>query len=62
MCVDGNKGANANYEPNSLGLATEDKSKKLSEFEVKGKVGKYPYTHPNTDYEQPRTLFRKVMN
>ena len=31
-------------------------------MDVKGKTGRYPYSHPNCDYEQPRTLFRKVMN
>lgn len=25
-----------------------------------GQAGRYEFTHPNTNYEQPRTLFRKV--
>jgi len=39
----------------------EDPSSKQAPFDVSGKTGRYKFTHPNTDYEQPRTLFRKVM-
>lgn len=29
---------------------------------MKGEAGKHVYSHPNDNYEQPRALFRKVMN
>jgi catalase len=29
---------------------------------VTGQTGRYKYSHPNCDFEQPRILFRKVMN
>jgi catalase len=51
-----------NYEPNSHGGPVEDPSKKWHTFPVTGAVGRYKHTHPNDDFEQPRALFRKVMN
>ena len=27
-----------------------------------GKAGRYPYSHPNDNYEQPRELFRRVFD
>ena len=27
-----------------------------------GEAGRYPHQHPNTNYEQPRELFRKVFD
>ena len=27
-----------------------------------GEAGRYPYQHPNDNYEQPRALFRKVFD
>lgn len=40
----------------------EDPTKKWKESPVKGDAGRYKYQHPNDDFEQPRILFRKVMN
>jgi catalase len=59
--VNGNQGSGPNYEPNTLNGPAEDPSKKLAAFAVSGNAGRYAYQHPNTDYEQPRTLFRKIM-
>ena len=58
--VNGNYGSAHNYEPNSLGGPKEDPSYAQSRFEVTGKAGRYAYTHPNTYFEQPRTLWEKV--
>lgn len=64
MTVNGNQGGGPNYEPNSLGGPTEDKSYKWSQFKVDGLIGRHDHknNHPNDDYEQPRTLFRKVFS
>ena len=51
-----------NYEPNSLNGPTEDKKYKWAQQTMNGKTGRYPYEHPNDNFEQPRALFRKVMN
>jgi catalase len=29
---------------------------------LSGKTGRYAHDHPNDNYEQPRTLFRKVFS
>lgn len=39
------------YEPNSFGGPVEDPSTKFKEYQLEGKVGRYPYMHPNDDYE-----------
>lgn len=59
--VNGNQGSGPNYEPNTLGGPVQDPTKKQQQFPVTGLAGRYPHQHPNTDYEQPRTLFRKIM-
>jgi catalase len=58
--VNGNYGGAPNYEPNSLNGPKEDPSVAWSKSAVSGQVGRYAYTHPNTYYEQPRTLWTKV--
>jgi catalase len=59
--VNGNYGSTVNYEPNSVpGSAVEDPSKAWAKYPVSGEVGRYPHSHPNTYYEQPRTLWEKV--
>jgi catalase len=60
--VNGNQGSAPNYEPNTLNGPVEDPSKKWAPVAVSGQVGRFAYQHPNTDYEQPRILFRKVFN
>jgi len=58
--VNGNYGGAPNYEPNSLNGPKEDPKFAWAKYPVSGEVGRYAYTHPNTYYEQPRTLWQKV--
>jgi len=60
--MNGNAGSQLNYEPNSFSGPVEDNSKKWHSQPVTGKIGRYKHSHPNTDYEQPGVLFRKVLN
>lgn len=60
-CSNGNQGSEANYEPNSI----EDTPKPAPEFsqkqyKVQGLAGRHRYQHPNSDYEQAGTLYRRV--
>jgi len=50
-----------NYWPNSLGGPEPDPTAAEPQFEVSGKVGRHPYSHPNDDFIQPRNLYEKVM-
>ena len=67
MTVNGNQGAAPNYEPNSLpkshSNAVEDKTghATLQAYHVEGAVGRYPFQHPNSDFEQPGAFYRKVL-
>lgn len=62
MCVNGNYGAEPNYEPNSLeGTAKECPAAKPSQYQVSGLVAHHPQAHPNDDFEQAGALYRKVM-
>ena len=49
--VNGNRGSQHNYEPNSLGGPMEEKSYKWSQETLSGEYGRYPYLHPNDNYE-----------
>jgi len=40
----------------------ENKAYAQHKFPVTGEAGRYAYQHPNDNYEQPRTLFRKVFS
>lgn len=60
--VNGNQGSGPNYEPNSLNGPVEDPSKKWAATAISGHVGRHDYQHPNTNYEQARTLFRQVFD
>jgi catalase len=51
MCVNGGKGGNPNYEPNSLNGPVEDKSYAISGEILSGKVGRYNHDHPNDNFE-----------
>lgn len=62
MVVNGNGGSVANYEPNTRDGPVQDESKAWSKQAVSGTTGRFAYTHPNDNFEQPRALFRKVMN
>jgi catalase len=50
-----------NYYPNSFGGPKPDPTAKWPNLDVSGKTARFPYSHPNDDYVQPRALFRKVM-
>ena len=50
-----------NYYPNSFGGPAPDPSAKWPTYELKGKWGRYVYTHPNDDFVQPAALYNKVM-
>jgi catalase len=43
MTVNGNGGGLPNYEPNSMGGPTEDKSFAWSQQTVSGSIGRYPH-------------------
>lgn len=65
MRVDGNGGSEPNYEPNSIkgGVNTYsvDKDARFEPYRVTGLVARHRPNHPNCDFSQPGTLFRKVM-
>jgi catalase len=62
MSVNGSGGRAENYEPRTASGPVEDKKFAWHAHPVSGTTGRYPYQHPNDNYEQPRALFRKVMN
>jgi catalase len=63
MTVNGGNGSLPNYEPNSVsGTPVENRVYSWATEEMQGKAGRYPHMHPNDNYEQPRTLFRKVFD
>ncbi|OXB72607.1 UNVERIFIED_CONTAM: hypothetical protein H355_007853 [Colinus virginianus] len=63
MCIDGNKGPELNYDPNSLlKAAKQDKEYAVSgSAVVSGSIFRHPQRHPNDDFEQPRNLYKHVM-
>ena len=61
MCVNGSKGSTPNYEPNSVeGTPKQSAAYAEARQELSGACGRYPYEHPNDNYEQPRMLFNNV--
>lgn len=62
MRVDANGGDGPNYWPNSFGGPAPDPKAAEPLFDVSGQAGRYPYIHPNSDFVQPGTLFKKVMS
>jgi len=58
--VNGNGGGAVNYEPNSLGGPVEDPKFAWHKYPASGEIGRHKLAHPNTNYEQPRTLWKKV--
>jgi len=60
--VTNNNGSAVNYEPNSFGGPTEDPTCHWKAQGVSGECGRFKYQHPNDDYEQPRSFFRKALN
>jgi catalase len=61
MRVDHNGGNGPNYWPNSFNGPSPDPTAGEPMFDVAGKAGRHPYTHPNDDFVQAGTLYRKVM-
>lgn len=61
MRVDGNQGSKPNYEPNSMGTFTFDQRARYSPYRITGLVARHKPNHPNSDFEQPGELFRRVM-
>jgi len=57
-----NGGAEVNYEPNSRHGPKEAPQTSWARSEISGATGRFLHNHPNDDTEQPRNLFRKVMN
>lgn len=63
MNIAGSHGATPNYEPTAFNGPKEGGAAyKIHAQPVNGPLGRYAYTHPNTNYEQPRTLFNKVFD
>lgn len=60
MNVNGNQGSGPNYEPNTLNGPVQNSSYAWKKFDTTGQAGRYSYVHPNSDFEQPNILFRKV--
>eukprot|EP00002_Diphylleia_rotans_P028023 TRINITY_DN564_c0_g1_i2.p2 TRINITY_DN564_c0_g1~~TRINITY_DN564_c0_g1_i2.p2 ORF type:complete len:482 (+),score=81.35 TRINITY_DN564_c0_g1_i2:1653-3098(+) len=58
MVVNGNQGSAPNYEPNSFGGPTQDKSVSWHAAPLSGTVTQTPRAHPNSDYEQAGNLYR----
>lgn len=55
-------GKTTNYEPTQFSGPKEDKQYAIHKQPVEGPIGRYAYTHPNDNYEQPRALFNKVFD
>ena len=63
MTVNGGNGSQPNYEPNSVsGTPVQNPVYAWKTENMVGQAGRYPYQHPNDNYEQPRALFRKVFD
>jgi len=56
----GNQGSMVNHEPNTQGGPKEDPTYAWSKEHINGMTGRFALTHPNTYFEQPRTLWNKV--
>ena len=62
MRVDNGGGGGPNYWPNSSGGPQPDPKSGEPHFELSGEAGRYPFKHPNDDFVQAGTLYRKVMS
>jgi len=61
MRFDSNGNGAPNYYPNSFGGPEPDIQTAEPIYQISGKVARQAYTHPNNDFVQPGTLYRKVM-
>lgn len=62
MSVQGNQGSNPNYEPNSHKTFDFRTDARYAPYRVTGVIGRFKPAHPNDDFAQPGSLFRKVMS
>jgi len=62
MTVNGNQGGAPNYEPNSMNGPKENPKFAEHSYKLEGTVGRHKMAHPNCHYEQPRTLYNKVLS
>jgi catalase len=62
MVVNGNQGSRPNYEPNSFAGPFQNEKYHIAPFKVTGLVQRYVPKHPNCDFAQPGSLYRKVMS
>ncbi|MGB7062339.1 MAG: catalase [Candidatus Zixiibacteriota bacterium] len=62
MRVDNGGGGGPNYWPNSSGGPEPDPKTGEPRFELSGDAGRFPFKHPNDDFVQAGTLYRKVMS
>jgi catalase len=62
MRVDSNGAGAPNYWPNTFGGPAPDPTAGEPPFELEGEAGRFPYKHPNDDFEQAGLLYRKVMS
>jgi catalase len=62
MVVNGGKGGNPNFEPNSMGGPVADLSYAIQGEHLNAKVGRYAHDHPNDNYEQVRALWNNVFS
>ena len=61
MRVDANGEGGPNYWPNSFGGPAPQPAAGEPPFELSGQAGRHPFTHPNDDFVQAGTLYRRVM-
>ena len=59
--VNGNHGAKKNYEPNTPQPFTFTDRSKISTLPLRGQIGRFKPAHPNNDFAQGGTLYRKIM-
>jgi len=62
MRVNGNHGNRENFEPNTKDPYSFSDRAKVSQLAIRGHIGRFKPSHPNSDFEQPGTLYKKVMN
>lgn len=51
-----------NYEPNTRGGPVADPKYKKAPVKVSETGGRYKYAHPNSDFEQIKTFYNKVLD
>ena len=61
MRVQGNQTNKPNYHPNTTKPFTFNQNSRISSLPVRGTVMRYKPNHPNCDFMQPGSLYRKVM-